>query len=154
MREAVARGGRVVAFALLAAMSAACYTTVPLRVQSPARGTTIRVELNSRGADSLARYVGPGIVWLRGDVVESTPEALALQMHVTGDRRGVETYWTDERVDVRRSYAASISERRLSKPRTFFAAAGIAAGLFFLSDALTGWAGVVASGGRTPGPPN
>ena len=127
----------------------ACYSTVPLQTGRPAAGTTLVVSLNDRGSDSLARLVGPGIVSLRGDVVSSDSAVISLAMSVVTDRRGVETFWTNEVVALRPDYAEMIQERKLSRSRSILAGIGIAVGLFAVSDAIAGYAGVFGS--KRPG---
>ena len=125
----------------------ACYRMVPLGTSVPPTGITVVADLNNRGSDSLARFIGPGIVNLRGDVLAATDSSMQLAMRLVVDRRGIETFWTKEAVTVKREYVERLQERKLSARRSIIAGVAIAVGLFLITDAVSGFAGVFGGGG-------
>ncbi len=144
---------RFVGLCLALLCATGCYQVVPLSLSAtPVRGATVLVDLNSRGSDSLARLIGPGIASLRGDVLSVDSVKMTVAMLMVTDRRDIDSYWTREPLVVQRSFMDRLQERRFSKAKSIIMGVGLTTGLFILTDAMTGFAGVFGSGGRPSNP--
>jgi hypothetical protein len=50
----------------------ACYESIPTELGRVEPGTKLRVSLTDLGADSLARYLGPGVETIDGKLISTT----------------------------------------------------------------------------------
>lgn len=143
--------------AALAALTlvAGCYTYVPLTTPEPAPGAKVSLVLSDQGRYEAASQIGASTLRVQGSVLQSTPADYVLQVSDVVDVRGARSKWMGETVPVRRSYVLSTYERRFSRPRTLFLAAGVASAFFavVLSQNLFGFAGG-SEGTPPPGDPN
>jgi hypothetical protein len=95
-----------------------CHVYRPLEAVEPEVGTRISADLTDYGADTLARYVGPGVASLRGDVLAHEDGDVVLAVTSVTDRFGREQFWRGERVRVPRPAVRIVRERRFSVGRT------------------------------------
>lgn len=120
-RARAARARRGAAAGALTALTLAagtgCYQQRPVPVPT-APGTTLVVVLNDQGRAELAQSVGPQVDRLEGRVLSTTDSTVALAMRASRTFAGVETSWTGERVEFRRSGARAFEQRALSRRRT------------------------------------
>jgi hypothetical protein len=65
-----------------------------------------------------AQMIGPGTESVEGSIVASDDSAYRLAVSSVKPLRGPRVRWSGEQVDVRRSYVATVSEKRLSRGRT------------------------------------
>lgn len=137
----------------LIALSAGCYTQVPVLTPAPAAGTRVAVLLNDHGRQEAATQIGPYAMRVEGAVLQMTDSDYVLQVTDVVDIRGIRTKWTGETVPLRRSYVAMAYERRLHKGRTLLLIGGAAAilGLVVGFDVL-GLGSGSGDGGGPPGP--
>lgn len=129
---------------LFAFALAGCYRTVPIVQPTIAPETRVRLELTDRGSVDLGPRIGNTIESVEGTVVQSTDSTLTLALQLATDRRGIETTWKGEVVEFRRDHVARVSERRVSKTRSWLMAASIVA----LALAAAGLGGSFGDGGR------
>jgi hypothetical protein len=118
----------VVAVALLTGVCA-CYTSVGASNDALHAGAHVYVELTEPGTRELARFVGPNIRELYGDVRERSATSLVLALRSVTDRRAIETPWAGELVTIPRAEIASIRERKLSRKRSWLFATAVTAAL-------------------------
>ncbi len=123
--------------ALLAVVTTGCYTYFPVTDRPVPQGTAVRAELTDLGSATLGGYLGPGVDWLEGTMVDSDERSVTLAVAMTSGRRG-ESYWNRETATLPRDAILSLQQRELSKTRTFLASAGIIAGAFLLARAFSG----------------
>jgi hypothetical protein len=105
------------------ALAAACHRYVPVTGTAPV-GVRVATRLTDRGTVEMARWVGPGAEVIEGEVLAANDSVLTVAVSRVQQRNGIESYWAGERVTIDRSYAASVEERQVSRPRTTMAAAG------------------------------
>ena len=120
---------RFIAILVLFAFTlAGCYRSVPIAQPTIAPQTRVKLELTDRGSLELGPRIGNIIASVEGTVVESNDSTLTLALTLATDRRGIEATWRGEVVQFPRDYVARVSERKISKSRSWLLAAGIAAG--------------------------
>jgi len=136
---------RVTLFAVCISVLCGCYANAPLENPHPEPGTKLRVTLTDAGADSLARYLGPGVTNVEGKLIQNSDSAIQLSVSSLSMRNGQEQFWKGEAVTLPRITISTIETHKLSYLRTGLLSAGIIA--VALSIKLTG----VASGGSNGG---
>jgi hypothetical protein len=104
------------------------------------------VSLTDLGADSLARYLGPGVSTVDGKLLYATDSALQLSVNTVAMRSGQEQYWKGEAVSLPRIAIAHVEQRKVSWLRT--ALVGGAALAVLASIKVSG---VANGGGNTNG---
>ena len=102
-----------------------CPVNVPMSTPVPPAGHRIVVRLTDRGSVELARHVGPSIGELDGRVVAADERQLTLSLISATTWRGIPSYWAGEEVIVERDFIAGMTERRLSRTRSWILTAGI-----------------------------
>ena len=137
-----ARIARRASIALLGLVASGCYTAISVDTGAVRPGARVYVDLTESGTTDLARYLGPNIREVYGDVSARSDSAIVVSLRSVTDRRAIETLWAGERVPVPRVAIAELRERRLSKQKSWLFGAGFVAGLF-----LTGRAFGVLGGG-------
>ena len=149
VRHAHTRRVRAIAAALLLLPGATgCYTYVPVWNGVPAPGRDVEVGLADQGRVALAPQVGPGANKLRGRVLQRSDSVFLLAVSAV---RYIDTpaiaKWSGERIAVSKDFVGGMSERRLSRSRTW-----IAAGLAAIAVAGITQIAIVG-GGTDPGTP-
>jgi hypothetical protein len=127
------------AFALLTVPTvlSACHRYVPVTGALP-EGARVSIDLTDRGTVELARFVGPGVGALEGQIVRMDDSVVTIGVKTARQRNGIESYWAGEQVPIDRDYIATVEERQISRPRTAVAAAGFTLLLSALAVAFTG----------------
>ncbi|MGE5802845.1 MAG: hypothetical protein ACM358_11355 [Gemmatimonadota bacterium] len=102
---------------LLPGLLGACYTyhAVPA---TPEPQTRVSIQLSDMGRVGTAQMIGPGTESVEGSIVAADDSAYRLAVSSVKPLRGPRVRWSGEQVDVRRSYVATVSEKRLSRGRT------------------------------------
>jgi len=95
-----------------------CYQSVPVEVNRVQPGTKMRVTLTDAGADSLARYLGPGVQRVDGKLISSTDSSVALSVSSVAMRSGQEQFWKGESISIPRYALATVQQRKVNKPRS------------------------------------
>lgn len=112
---------------------AGCYTYVPVQATAPAPGTEVSLSITDRGRVELAREMGSGVRRVQGRLMASTDSTIVLSVSAVeylGNAAPVR--WAGEAITLDRNVLADVSERRLSRSRSWLAAglvAAVAAGL-------------------------
>jgi hypothetical protein len=126
-------------FILCAAVSlAACYTYRPLSTQAPEPGARISAQLTGQGSQDLAGQIGPDVLHVEGEVVESDSSGLNLVVREIESYRGIRSDWHGEHVRLPRDAVAGMQERKLSAGGTGLMGGAIAAGLYAIYTVLGG----------------
>jgi hypothetical protein len=139
----------------LPAIVAGCYTYQPIAIAPAARtGAELRVHLTDQGTEELARYVGPRVTALDGQVVRIEPDStLTLGVSQLYFADGTSYPFTGQApVAVSRVFIGSGERRTFSTSRTVVATSGVVAGLIALAVAAL-HTGHVSPGGGPGGPP-
>jgi hypothetical protein len=139
-----ARGlARRVVVVIVAAVGGGCYSAISVSGEALHPGARVYVDLTESGTTALARYVGPNVRQVYGDVSARSDTEIVLSLRSVTDRRSIETLWSGERVPVLPREIAEIRERRFSKQKSWLFGSGLAAALV-----LTGRAFGVLGGGE------
>jgi hypothetical protein len=140
------------AFAILTVptLLSACHRYVPVTGPLP-EGARVAIDLTDRGTFELARFVGPGVVALEGQLLDMDDSTITVAVTTARQRNGIESYWTRERVGIDRNFVGTIEQRQVSGPRTAMAAAGFTLLLSALAVAFAGVFGGGSSGGDATG---
>lgn len=125
-------GGCLLAF--LNGVASACYVNTPL-VAAPAPGDRLDLELNDRGRVGLGENIGPAAITVAGELQEQTDSAYMIRVASVGYVNGQSNKWNGEPLTVKKDFVKDVSERKLSRGRSFLAA-GILTGVV-LTFALT-----------------
>ena len=129
-----------------------CYESVPVEVNRLQPGTKLRVTLTDAGADSLARYLGPGVETVDGKLISTTDSNVALGVTSIAMRSGQDQFWKGETVAIPRSALATVQQRRVNKSRSLLLGGVLVAALASLR--LSGVVGANGGGrGTGTGPP-
>jgi hypothetical protein len=127
-----------------------CYQSVPVELNRVEPGTKLRVTLTDAGADSLARYLGPGVETVDGKLISSTDANVSLGVTSVAMRSGQDQFWKGETVAIPRSALATVQQRKVNKGRSLILGGALVAALASLR--LTGVVGG-NGGGRGTQPP-
>jgi hypothetical protein len=119
-----------------------CYESVPIELNRVQPGTKIRLTLTDAGADSLARYLGPGVERVDGKLINTDESKLALGVTSISMKSGQDQYWKGESVAIPRYALATVQERKLNKPKSL-----LLGGIFIAALASLRLTGVVGGNG-------
>ena len=96
----------------------ACYESVPIELARVQPGTKLRISLTDAGADSLARYLGPGVETIDGKLITTTESGVSLSVSQVAMRSGQEQFWKGETVMIPRYSLGTVQARRINKPKS------------------------------------
>lgn len=139
---------RTAALALLGFLSG-CYNYLTLTTPAPQPGARVAVELTDSGTAALARYLGPDVGSVEGQLVTVSDQAVQLSVVAVRGRNGIEHYWKGETVTLPRGDIARLRERRLAIGRSVFLGLASVGGSIALLEAF----GVFSSGSSSSGQP-
>ncbi|HZO17519.1 MAG TPA: hypothetical protein VFB46_00935 [Gemmatimonadaceae bacterium] len=136
---------------LVLSTTAGCYTYVPVRAAAPAPGTEVTLSVTDRGRLDLARQMGSGVRRLQGRLMSSTDSTIMLSVSAVEYLDSpTPVRWAGEAITVDRNVLVDVSERRLSRSRSWVAAGVVAVAAALVSTvAIKGFGG---SGGDTRPP--
>jgi hypothetical protein len=126
--RALSAPSRLLPWLLVSGVLSACYAYVPLGGAEPSAGARVEAELTAFGSDTLARYLGPGVNTLRGDVVTTESSAFVLSVTAVEDRAGRVMSWSREQVRVPRAAIGTLHKRRFSLGRSVILGAALLGG--------------------------
>lgn len=140
-----------IALGLLLPYLTGCYTWVPTGSVTPV-GTSISVAVTDAGRIELADDIGPGIRRVAGLQQSSTDSTIVLALsNVEYIDVAVPVRMNGEQVQIRREYIADVRERKLSKGRSWAAAAlAVAVAIVGATLAISGF-GADPNDGKLPG---
>jgi hypothetical protein len=107
----------------------ACYESVPLDLSRVRPGEKVRIALTDAGADSLARYLGPGVETIDGKLITTTDNGVSLSVSQVAMRSGQEQYWKGETVVIPRYSLSTVMARQINKPKSLLLTGVIIAAL-------------------------
>jgi hypothetical protein len=131
---------------------AGCYSYHPLATPAPASGTRVAADLTDAGSVQLASQVGPGATSLRGEVVESDPDALLLALKSVLGRNEQETFWAGEQVKVPLTVVMRVQQRRFAPGKSILFGGAVLGGLFVAVKAFEGHGSEGGGAGSGGGP--
>jgi hypothetical protein len=122
---------------------------VPIELSRVQPGTKLRVSLTDAGADSLARYLGPGVETIDGKLISTNESGLSMSVSEVSMRSGQEQFWKGETVVIPRYSLSNVQARQLNKPKSL-----LLGGVLIVALASLKLAGVGnGNGGSGPGGP-
>lgn len=119
--------------AALCLVLAGCYTQRPLETPVPAPETRIIARVTDSGAVVLGGPVGPGALQVEGVVATADPTMWQLNLTRVEYKGGSSVIWNRELVSVPRYAISNVTEKRVSKSRSWLAAGLITAGAVLAS---------------------
>jgi len=131
----------------------ACYESIPTELGRVEPGTKLRVSLTDLGADSLARYLGPGVETIDGKLISTTETRVSLAVTQVSMRSGQDQFWKGETVVVPRSSLGTVQARRVNKPKSLLLAGAFVVALTTLKLAGVGSGNSGGTGGHPTPPP-
>lgn len=132
---------------ILVLLVAGCYRYLPLESPAPAPGTRVAADLTDAGSLQMANQVGPGITSVRGEVIESNPDALLLALTSVVGRNEQETFWNGEQVRIPLTTVARVQQRRFALGKSILFGGAVVGGLFGAIKAFEGGGGGGGTGG-------
>jgi hypothetical protein len=121
---------------------AGCYSYRPLETPAPDSGARVEADLTDRGTVAMASQIGPGALSVRGEVLQTEPEALVLALTSVQGRNQQETFWKGEHVKIPLVTVARVQQRQFALKKTLLFGGAVLGGLF---------AAVAAFGGSSAG---
>lgn len=131
----------------------ACYTQQPLETAVPAPATRIIARVTDSGAVALGGAVGPGALEVEGVVATADEVAWNLNLTRVDYRGGTSVIWNRELVTFPRNMLSNVTEKKVSKPRSWMVAGLFMAGALLASQ-LFSQLGGDENGGGEPTPQN
>jgi hypothetical protein len=135
---------------IVIAVCGGCYTAISVSGDALHPGARVYVDLTESGTTDLARYLGPNVRQMYGDVSTRSDTGIVLSLRSVTDRRSIETLWSGENVPVSPREIADIRERRLSKQKSWLFGSGLVAGLVLAGRAFGVLGGGEAHRGDLP----
>lgn len=120
---------------------AACYGYVPTEPSTPAPGTHVAADISQAAADRLTPTFGPGVLQLRGMVVEQQPDRLSMVVEVYSTARNGDLSGNNAAVWVPFGEIRQIEEKQLSIGRSVILGVGFVSGALAVTK-------IVADNGR------
>jgi hypothetical protein len=134
----------------------ACYSFVPLASgANPRIGQPARVRLTAEGTAELARYLGPNVAWVEGNVVSIADDGTIMMAVETVEQTNeLRQPWTGEGVvAIPAKYRAEAHGRVFQKRRSIVASALLGVGLIALGVIAFRGVGSGEGGIEVPPPP-
>lgn len=128
-----------------------CYSYLPLNGPEPQVGSRVSAELTDRGTDSLARYLGPGVISIQGQVLGNQDRNMLLAVNSVKNRYDEEVSWRGEAVRIPPGLIAGYQQRRFSLGRSLLMGTAAVAASVFAWEAFRGDRSG-GGGGRGGGP--
>lgn len=125
----------------------ACYESVPIELARVQPGTKIRISLTDAGADSLARYLGPGVETIDGKLISTDDRGVSLSVSQVAMRSGQDQFWKGETVMIPRYSLSTVQARRINKTKSVLLGGAFVVALASIK--LSGVAGGNGGGGGT-----
>lgn len=125
-----------------------CYVQVPVWEGAPPPGQEITLSITERGRSELAAQLGPGVRRVAGRLAALDDSVYIIDVSsVEYVHANDATRWNRERVRVGRDYVGGVTERRLSRSRSWLTAGVALASVLLVSAiAIEGFGG---DGGNT-----
>ena len=138
--------------AVAAVLLAGCYNYSSLGRSRLVPSSYLAVALTESGSDELARYLGPGVVVVRGRYLGATERGLSLAVESVESRQGDISRWAGETVEVPGEFVRGVEQRRASRGKTFLLAGASMLGFVVAYQAFgPGLSGAAVGGSGTGG---
>lgn len=127
---------------------AGCYVYRPASAVAPAVGSRVAAELTGEASDTLARFLGPNVTTLRGDIVGTSDAGVLLAVTSVQDRSGQDRSWKREHVRLDWGAVRGFQRRQFSLSRS------VLLGLALVGGSVMSWEafqGGTRGGGILPG---
>jgi hypothetical protein len=128
-----------------------CYETVPITAAAPRAGGEVEVRLTDRASNAMTQLVGDRVAAVRGHYAGASADTIRLNVLGVTRRDGREDFWKGEPLGIARADIATLSERKLSRPRTVGVVALAVVGATLVKLGLDGRTNT--TGTRIPPPP-
>jgi hypothetical protein len=125
----------------------ACYESVPIELARVQPGTKIRISLTDAGADSLARYLGPGVETIDGKLISTDDRGVSLSVSQVAMKSGQDQFWKGETVMIPRYSLSTVQARKINKSKSLLLGGAFVVALASIK--LSGVAGGNGGGGGT-----
>lgn len=142
----------IVAAVLLLPSATGCYSSRMVPEGSAIPGRDVSLGINDRGRVGLGGRMGPGVLRINGRLVARTDSEYVVRVASVDFVEAGASRWSNEQVSVPTEFVGGVTERRLSKARSWLTAGIVAAALvaFGLTVDLIG-GGREGGDGREPG---
>jgi hypothetical protein len=120
----------------------ACYESVPIELARVQPGTKIRISLTDAGADSLARYLGPGVETIDGKLISTDDRGVSLAVSQVAMKSGQDQFWKGETVLIPRYSLSTVQARKINKSKSL-----LLGGVFVVALASIKLSGVAGGNG-------
>lgn len=129
-----------------------CYSYRPLETPSPSFGTRVEADLTDRGSLAMTSQIGPGAMSVRGEVLQTEPDALVLALTSVLGRNEQETFWRGEHVRIPLNTVVRVQQRRFALGKTLVFGGSVVGGLLAAIAAFDGGGNGGGGSGRGGGP--
>jgi hypothetical protein len=131
-----------------------CYSYHPLETPAPLSGARVEADLTGGGSLAMASQIGPGAFSVRGEVLQTEPDALVLALTSVLGRNEQETFWRGEHVRIPLITVARVQQRRFALGKTLLFGGAVVGGLLTAVKAFQGdgSGGGMSGGGGGPSP--
>ena len=131
-----------------------CYNYLPVRRSTLTPSTYLALTLTDDGSDELTRYLGPGVVVVRGRFLSAVERGLAISVGSVELRRGEILEWKGETVVVPGEFVRGVEERQVAHGKTVLLAGASLFAMVVAYQAFgpgsAGGSGGGSGGGPTP----
>ena len=144
----------LVAVAVLLPNVTGCYESLAVRTSVVPVGTDVTLAITDRGRVALGKQLGEGVARLTGRVANASDSVYVVKVSSVEYIAAPIGHWAGEEINVSRDYIASVSERRLSRKRSWLAAGIIVGAIAVVSLGIKIIGGGGVSDGRIPDNPD
>jgi hypothetical protein len=125
-------------FLVVLATLQGCYSYAPLETGVPPVGEMVELTISDRGRVELSERLGRGVSQIEGRLTGMTDDQLLINVAGISYVSGETSRWSGEAMRLDRGFVESASVRRLSRKRSWVAAAAVTLGvtLFILTRGL------------------
>lgn len=109
---------RIPALLAVLVLVSACHVYVPLPTATAQHGQRVRVMLTDQGTVNVARFVGPRVTIIDGNVAAADDSGVTLGVLQITKADGVEEYWKGEAVTIPKADISTIRLQKLSRTRS------------------------------------
>ena len=142
---------RLILTLVVAGALAACYTYRPVPGPDPVVGSRVSARLTDDGIHEMETTLGPDVAEVEGQLLAVDSSGLRLAVTQVQDRRGVQSDWRRETIELPRRAVANLEERQLSKGGTVLLGGAAVGGMVAIYSLLGGPGIFEGSGGSGGG---
>jgi hypothetical protein len=124
-----------------------CYESLAVRTSVVPAGTQVSLAITDRGRVALGPQMGEGVTRLHGKIAQASDSTYVVKISSVEYVAAPTGHWTGEEIKVPRDYIASVSERRLSRKRSWLMAGIVVGAIVAVSAAIK----IIGGGGVSDG---